>query len=252
MQKQPTWEEKLTELDDVDSTNNYAIARISEGLADHGWSVRANFQTAGRGQWGNLWAAEHGANILCSLVLHMADTPLMRQFVLNTTFCAALAGALREMPGLETLYIKWPNDLYIHGKKIGGILIENQIRGSQWAYAILGWGINVNQTQFHGLEKAASIYTITQQKNDVSVLTRKLLNKIQNPLEAFIGGNDNGLAHYNNLLGKRNELVRFIWKEQLHSGIIQGVMANGQLAISIKGELHLFKHKEIAWHETTW
>jgi BirA family biotin operon repressor/biotin-[acetyl-CoA-carboxylase] ligase len=252
MQKQPTWGERLTELDEVDSTNNYAIARISEGLADHGWSVRANFQRAGRGQWGNSWEAEQGANILCSLVLQVGDSPLMRQFVLNTTFCAALAGALREIAGLESLYIKWPNDLYIQGKKIGGILIENQIRGSQWTYAILGWGINVNQTQFHGLEKAASIFTITQQKHDVVGLTRWLLNKIQKPLEEFINGSDSGLAHYNTLLGKRNELVHFMWNEQWHSGILQEVMADGRIAISIRGELHLFKHKEIAWHETTW
>lgn len=252
MQKQSTWGEKLVEVDVVDSTNNYAMRCISEGLADHGWAVRANYQTAGRGQWGNSWESAKSDNILCSLVLYMESTDLLRQFVLNTTFCSALVEALRELPGLETLYIKWPNDLYWQGKKLGGILIENQIRGSHWGHAILGWGINVNQTHFHGMDKACSIRTITNQSYEVSALTRRVLNKIQKPLEAFIEGDMSGLLHYNKLLGRRNEMVQFYWNEQLCSGVIQGVEADGQIAITIDGVLHFFKHKEITWHETTW
>lgn len=252
MQKQSTWGEMLVELDVVDSTNNYAVKRISEGLAENGWSVRANYQTEGRGQMGNTWLAASGENILCSTVLCMGGADLGRQFILNTTFCVALAEALRELPGMETLYIKWPNDLFLNGKKLGGILIENQIRGSQWTYAILGWGINVNQTQFHNIEKASSISEVSGVQYDVSALCRELLNKIQTPLERFLQGDDSGLERYNSLLGKRNERVEFIWQEQVCSGILEGVRATGELAIKMANETRLFKHKEIIWQNTAW
>lgn len=252
MQKQATWEEKLTELDVVDSTNNYAIARVSEGLAGHGWAVRANYQTAGKGQLGHNWESEKGKNILCSLVLDMLGHDLRRQFVLNACFCSAIIATLRAIPGLEGIYIKWPNDIYFKGKKLGGILIENQIRGSIWTHAILGFGLNVNQTHFQSTESGVSIQEITGASMDVSILTKHLLNNIKNHVQGFLSGSSEGLALYNSFLGRQGESISFYWNNTLFRGILQGVGKDGRIQLDIAGTPHFFKHKEITWSETAW
>ena len=252
MPKQSTWEDVLVELDVVDSTNNYAMRCISEGLAGHGWAVRANYQTAGRGQLGHKWESDEGKNIMCSLVLDMQGHELLRQFVLNACFCSALTATLRTITGLEAVYIKWPNDIYWKGRKLGGILIENQIRGAGWTHAILGFGLNVNQTQFQSTESGVSIQEITGASMDVSVLTRHLLNNIKNYLLTFLNGSSEGLTLYNNMLGRRGESLSFYWNNTLFRGILQGVGNDGRIQLDIGGTPHFFKHKEITWSETAW
>jgi BirA family biotin operon repressor/biotin-[acetyl-CoA-carboxylase] ligase len=252
MPKQSTWEDVLVELDVVDSTNNYAIKCISEGLAGHGWAVRANFQTAGRGQLGHNWESDKGKNILCSLVLDMLGHDLRRQFVLNACLCSAIIATLRAMPGLEEVYIKWPNDIYYRGKKLGGILIENQIRGAIWTHAILGFGINVNQTHFQSTENGISIQEISGHPMALSDLTRHLLNNIKNHLKSFLEGSSEGLVLYNSLLGRRGEALSFYWNNTLFRGILQGVGDDGRIQLDISGSPHFFMHKEITWSESAW
>lgn len=249
---QTTWEDVLVELDVVDSTNNYAITCISEGLAGHGWAVRANYQTAGRGQLGHNWESDKGKNILCSLVLDMLGHDLRRQFVLNACFCSAIIATLRAMPGLEEVYIKWPNDIYYKGKKLGGILIENQIRGAIWTHAILGFGLNVNQTHFQSTDTGHSICEITGQIMDVTALTKHLLNNIKNHLQGFLSGSSEGLVLYNRFLGRQGESISFYWHNTLFRGILQGVGDDGRIQLDISGTPHFFKHKEITWSETAW
>lgn len=248
----PYWNGTLVELDEVDSTNNYAMRAISAGMAEHGWAVRANFQTAGRGQMGNEWVSPRGENILCSVVLSLLGQDLRRQFVLNATLCSAITGFLREICQTDDIYIKWPNDIYWAGKKLGGILIENQIRGAHWTHAILGFGLNVNQTHFHDLQKACSVYGICGQHFDCSSLTRDLLNKIKNSLDPFFEGSSVGLEQYNALLKHRGTALGFNWNNQSISGILQGVGDDGCIQLRIDEHVHHFKHKDISWNESAW
>lgn len=252
MPKQSTWEDVLVELDVVDSTNNYAMQCISEGLAGHGWAVRADYQTAGRGQFGHNWESAGGKNILCSLVLDMSGHDLRRQFVLNACFCSALTATLRTIPGLDEVCIKWPNDIYFKGRKLGGILIENQIRGAVWTHAILGFGINVNQTHFQSTESGVSIQEITGHSMVISDLLSHLLNNIKNHLLSFLAGSSEGLSLYNSMLGRHGESLSFYWNNSLFRGILQGVGDDGRIQLDIGGTPHFFKHKEITWSETAW
>ena len=122
--------EVLIELLEIDSTNNYAMRLINEGMAEHGMTIRADYQTEGRGQQGKNWLSEESKNLLFTTILDTTGFSIQKQFILNTFTCLSVAEFLMTNIGLREVSIKWPNDIYAENKKIAGILIENIIRGT--------------------------------------------------------------------------------------------------------------------------
>jgi BirA family biotin operon repressor/biotin-[acetyl-CoA-carboxylase] ligase len=108
--------------------------------------VVAEVQTAGRGQRGNRWSSRGGENLTFSQLFVPAGLPAESQFYLSKALSLALVGTLGDF-GL-TAEIKWPNDIYVVGRKIAGLLIENDLMGASIRRSILGVGLNVNQTRF--------------------------------------------------------------------------------------------------------
>lgn len=123
----------------VGSTNDIAqaVAGDSEGIV-----VLADEQTAGRGRRGRRWLAPAGTCLLFSLLLRPPLAPHQCQWL--TMACSlALAESIESHTGLA-IGLKWPNDLLVRDKKVGGILIELGIEGERLEYAIVGMGLNVN------------------------------------------------------------------------------------------------------------
>ena len=117
----------------TDSTNERAKELALTG-APHGTLVTADEQSAGRGRQGRVWTAEPGHALLMSLVLRSLDELL--------PFRAAVAVAESISPPAR---IKWPNDVWIEGKKVSGILAEGR---PQEGWAVLGIGLNVSTRSF--------------------------------------------------------------------------------------------------------
>ncbi|MBO8440727.1 MAG: biotin--[acetyl-CoA-carboxylase] ligase [bacterium] len=113
----------------------------------HGLCVWADFQTAGRGQGSNRWESSPGENLLFSLLLHPAKITPDRQFVLTEIVTTAMHRVLQPLVSTE-ISVKWPNDIYAGNGKLCGILIENTLLGNRWENAVIGIGLNVNQTIF--------------------------------------------------------------------------------------------------------
>ncbi len=112
----------------------------------HGDLLMADVQTEGRGQRGNTWMSAPGENLTFSLVVEPGFLPARNQFLLSE--CAALATVdALALLGVDA-QVKWPNDIYVDGKKIAGILIENDILGDNLCRSVIGVGLNVNQTAF--------------------------------------------------------------------------------------------------------
>lgn len=133
-------------LDSVGSTSSH-LASIGAD-APHGTVVMAREQTAGRGQRGNSWEAEPGANITLSMLLRPNGLHPSRQFLVSQAVSMAIVDLLdRLLPGHD-VSVKWPNDIYVGDRKICGILIENTITGQAIDRTIVGIGLNVNQTVF--------------------------------------------------------------------------------------------------------
>jgi len=117
------------------TATEFAALPDSDGLV-----IIANFQTTGRGQYGRVWQSRPGSSLLMSVVLNPPNE-LRRPAILTAFAAVAVSEVVLALTGIQAR-IKWPNDLFIRGKKVCGILIEQH--GST---AILGIGLNLNQTK---------------------------------------------------------------------------------------------------------
>lgn len=136
-------------LDKVDSTNDEANRNLS--TAGNISVIAAKYQTAGRGQRGNVWKSAAGDNLTFTVTLKFGnvDFPSIeasRQFIVSQVASLSVLRFLSEY-GVKAS-IKWPNDIYVGDNKICGILIEHHVAGGTLKSSIIGIGINLNQTVF--------------------------------------------------------------------------------------------------------
>ena len=120
----------LVYLPSCHSTNDIASGLIKNDQFFDGTVVITNNQTAGKGQRGNTWESNSGDNLMCSLVVR-PRIKVQELFSLNMRITLAIALALEDLLPDKRVEIKWPNDILIHRKKVGGILIENSIKGDE-------------------------------------------------------------------------------------------------------------------------
>lgn len=135
----------IVRFDSLQSTNTYMRAHAGEFA--HGDVLVVREQTAGRGQRGNSWEAEPGCNLTFSMMLCPHAIRPADAFLLSMLTALSIADSLEALLGSE-VRVKWPNDIYVGDRKIVGILIENSFSGSSYDHAVLGVGLNVNQTRF--------------------------------------------------------------------------------------------------------
>lgn len=235
----------IIELSEIDSTNNYAMRLISEGMAEHGMVIRADFQTDGKGQLGNTWHSEERKNLLLSVILDTTGFSLEKQFYLNAMACLSVADALMTNYTLRDISIKWPNDIYAGNKKLAGILIENNLRGNAWTNAIIGIGINVNQVNFPDLNRATSIRNETNQEIKMNGLIKHLFRSINKFYDIFNHKNESLFEFYNQMLYMRNKEILFQKRYEIFRGILKGVSTEGLIEIQVENKLKRFMHKEI-------
>jgi BirA family transcriptional regulator, biotin operon repressor / biotin---[acetyl-CoA-carboxylase] ligase len=125
--------------EEVGSTLDVAHAAAGEG-APAGTLILADSQTAGRGRSGRTWTSEKGAGIWLTVIERPTDTDALE--VLSLRVGLALAPAL-DVYSDDTVLLKWPNDLYIADRKLGGILSEARWRDGTPEWVAIGVGINV-------------------------------------------------------------------------------------------------------------
>jgi len=130
-------------LGKTDSTNSVAM-EMAEAGAPHGTVVVADAQTGGRGRRGRRWLSPPGRNVYASLILR-PGIPNAEASGLSLAAGVALADAA-EAAGVPSL-LKWPNDLYLGGRKAAGILVEAAAGPGGARYAVVGAGINVNMAE---------------------------------------------------------------------------------------------------------
>jgi BirA family biotin operon repressor/biotin-[acetyl-CoA-carboxylase] ligase len=137
---------EIIEIEHTPSTNLYLKIRSKEQILPEATIIVTGNQTDGRGQRGNTWEAEPGKNITCSMLLYPDFLPLKQNFLLSEVIALGIKETLDEYSPSVT--IKWPNDIYCNGKKICGILIENELMENRFSKSIVGIGLNVNQEIF--------------------------------------------------------------------------------------------------------
>src|ERR1700692_3189239 len=129
----------------TDSTNRVAL-ELGHAGEPEGAVVLAEEQTAGRGRAGNTWHSERATGIYATLLLRPRLAPVQAPLLTMMAGLSAHA-AVQAVTGLN-VDLKWPNDLLINGKKVGGILTEMHAEPALVRFVIMGIGINVNQEKF--------------------------------------------------------------------------------------------------------
>ena len=133
--------QRIVYYSSLGSTNELLKGLAAQG-APEGTLVIADEQTAGKGRLGRKWLAPPGTSLLLSLLFRPDFAPNQAQRL--TMICSlAIADAIEGLTGLPA-GLKWPNDIFIRGRKAGGILTESGTTGGRLDYVVVGMGLNVN------------------------------------------------------------------------------------------------------------
>lgn len=239
-------------VESVDSTNSYASEMLRQIELSEGSIIYSFEQLNGRGQRGNSWESEPNKNVALSLVLHPKFLTVEKQFLLTKITSLAVADLMAEMLedsiNPKRISIKWPNDIYVNGKKIAGILIENNLRETAIQSSIIGIGINVNQEVFSNLN-ATSLALLSGKEFELMMVLERLCEFFE---ARYLQLKSNKLESIDNAYLERlyncNEWANYKSEETTFEGKIKGVSKIGKLQIEIRsGEIKEFDLKEIAF-----
>ena len=234
----------IVRLTSVDSTNNYAAKMMEQDVLSDGTVILAYDQTAGKGQRGNDWNVEPGANLTCSVVFRACGVSLRESGRLMLLTSLALSDTLGHFN--ISHQIKWPNDLLVDRKKISGILIENTVRGGLIKDSIIGIGLNVNQTSFGDI-------VATSLKNEgVSEEVENVLKVVLAMLEKWymkgrsLPWDQLKDAYLNQTYGFNQEVELLIDNRQVKGSLID-ILKSGQAKFLIGNEEVICDLKEISF-----
>ncbi|QJD97118.1 biotin--[acetyl-CoA-carboxylase] ligase [Mucilaginibacter robiniae] len=239
--------QNLVTLKEVDSTNTYLknILANSEPVPE-GTVIMAESQYAGRGQQQNKWFAEPGKSLAFSLLLKPAFLPINQQFDLTRIVSLGVHDALQPLTGNQ-LKVKWPNDVYVNQRKLGGILIENQVQGSTLKSAIVGVGLNINTSQFPDwVPNAISLKQILHTDYDLKALLLEICEAIGKWYIKLQAGETSLIRQqYLQALYRFNEEHFYKRNHEVIEGRIVGVTDSGLLEVQQPDGVQRYNLKEI-------
>ncbi|HLG02673.1 MAG TPA: biotin--[acetyl-CoA-carboxylase] ligase [Bacteroidia bacterium] len=243
----------IIRLSEVDSTNSYALGLIrGASMVAEGVVVTAFHQMQGRGQRGNAWHSSAGKNITCSIILRPTFLAATAQFDLTRAVALGVSDLLKVLLPANTVSIKWPNDIMISdagmAKKAGGILIENVLNGSLVSAAVVGIGLNLNQTDFVGTAGAISLTQLTGRDYSLSHTMQEMFSAVEaRYLQLRAGKLEKIREEYESRLYRKGIQARYTDFKTIFDGTITGVTAEGKLVVDCAGQKRLFGYKEIGF-----
>lgn len=233
-------------LTECHSTNDEALDRLRRREIAEGSIIITDHQTKGRGQRGNLWHSESGLNLTFSLLLQPNFLAPSEQFYLNMIISLAVVELLSDYSA--DLKIKWPNDiLHDTDGKLGGILIENIINQTGIEYAVIGVGVNINQTKF-SFPRVTSLKLLAGQDQDRWEVFRLLVAKIEKRYMSLKKGELKKIR--SDYLAKLFRLEEWFYFDdgEVFEGKIKGIDQNGKIIIEKReGEVCFYGLKEVVF-----
>ncbi|MEM9649321.1 MAG: biotin--[acetyl-CoA-carboxylase] ligase, partial [Bacteroidota bacterium] len=229
---------QIIKLDATDSTNLYLRNLMhSQNLSDYTVVVTQK-QVKGRGQMGTSWQSESGKNLTFSVLKRFNNLPSTKQFNLNICVSRAVTTALQDL-NIPDIKVKWPNDIMSGSSKICGILIENVLKGHDIQNAVIGIGLNVNQTKFPGLDKVASLKLLTGKNFDLEEVLQQILEKLKLHLSKIEEKMfPELLPSYEAMLFRKDKPSTFKdQKGNMFMGFIRGVSPEGQLIVELEDKI---------------
>jgi len=217
------------------STNQHLLDKAA--LLHKGHSCFAEYQTAGRGRRGKKWVSPYGSHLYTSTYWSL-DAGIQAASGLSLVIGIAVARTLTEL-GIANTQLKWPNDVYVDGKKIAGVLVEIIATAGGECHLVIGLGLNVNMPLQAGLEIDQAWTDINQQLQQPldrnALATRYLTHLIKLLTDFELFGFGHFVQEWNSCDAFRDSpVVLTIGNKQKH-GIAKGIDQSGALLLEIDG-----------------
>ena len=234
-------------FEELESTNTY-LKKLPPGQISHGLLCITDHQTKGRGQYERPWVVPPGKNLTFTL----AFTPLEegRLHVLTLACARAAVDQIKDVTGLEA-QIKWPNDVIIEGKKVGGILTEAIFNGNHLDRVLIGIGLNINQEDFPNEElrkKAISLRQLTNKNISREQFLCGFLSRIEYEYGRWHKKNSTLLKNINQKIVGYGKWIKLnVNGDELGQKYkLLGVNEKGQLVvIDSEGGIETFSYEQI-------
>ncbi len=232
-----------------DSTNSRLLQQPVPALGAR--VLLAERQTAGRGRRGRAWVSPLAAHVYLS-VLRQYRGGLSRLGGLSLVAGVAAAEALHAA-GFVQVRLKWPNDLVVEGRKLGGVLVEGGGEHGGPARAVVGLGVNVRMPE----EQAGNIdqpwvdlHTLAQDRGTAVSRNRLAAGLLSRLLPAFEQFDQAGLQpflpRYAAMDALHGQRVEIRWGEEVHAGVAEGIAADGALQVRDGNGVRLFHAGEVS------
>jgi BirA family biotin operon repressor/biotin-[acetyl-CoA-carboxylase] ligase len=226
----------------IESTNSYLLAKPG-GPAGRAQVCLAEYQTAGRGRRGRRWLMPFGAGLCLSVGWVFAETP--RQ--LSALGLAIGVGVLRALRRLKSaaVTLKWPNDIWFEGRKLGGILLELQAEAAGPAFVVVGLGLNYRlpaasrrEIEATGTEVAELAELFGDDVPGRNALAAAIIEEIVRVLEEY---GRKGFAPFHKEWGEADALagrtVTAMKGTDMQGGIARGIDEEGALLLEYRGRV---------------
>lgn len=242
---------RLEILPETDSTNGHLMARALEG-ARAGCVCLAESQRSGRGRQGRRWHSPPGRNVYLSLLWRYAAGPEALAG-LSLAVGVAIAGVLRRV-GLQSIGLKWPNDLLCGGRKLGGVLLESSGESGGSCFVIVGIGLNVAMPDAGAASIDQPWCDLAGELGDATPSRSRLVGLLLDGLLPLLAGYpDSGLApwieEWNALDVLAGRDVRLLIGEKTVFGRHRGADHDGALLVEHDGRVHRYHGGEVSLRE---
>ncbi len=238
---------ELAVLFKTESTSSYLFNRLGSEKS-HGNVVLAEYQSSGRGRRGNQWVSPLASGVCVSVAWHFDVAPNALG-LLSLYMGVATARTLSTL-GVDEISLKWPNDIVINNKKLGGILLELRGEASGPVDVIIGIGVNYDLPEFAlaDIDKAVTdICSLTKKRLSRNKIASTLLSNVFEILQDLQSGISSSLLdewrQYDQSVGRRAKLI-LPGKEI--EGILKGVDNQGSLLMIVDGQLKSFTSGEVS------
>jgi BirA family transcriptional regulator, biotin operon repressor / biotin---[acetyl-CoA-carboxylase] ligase len=234
-----TWLGRRIELFDSLPSTNREAAQLAQAEVEHGTVVAADGQTAGRGRLSRTWFSPPGANLYCSVILRTARPPeRLTEWLSWLPLVSALAAAeaIEQVSSLH-VSVKWPNDLLISERKVGGILCESGTGIRSDPFQIIGIGINVNVDHDDWPTELRDSATSIWQERKIVVDRNRLLAQVLLELEQCLdelvvhGTNRIAMAYHQRCSTIGRTVRATLGNGEIVVGLAEGISQDGSLRV---------------------
>ena len=234
-----TWLGRRIELFDCLPSTNREAVQLAQAEVEHGTVVAADRQTAGRGRLSRTWFSPPGANLYCSIILRTARPPeRLTEWLSWLPLISALATAeaIEQVSSIHVA-VKWPNDLLISERKVGGILCESGTGMRSDPFQIIGVGINVNLDHDDWpadlRDSATSLWQERMIVVDRNRLLAQLLLELEQCLDELVvhGTSRIGLAYYQRCSTIGHTIQATLANGDVVVGLAEGIGQDGSLRV---------------------